>query len=400
MERRLNALEALVRKVISSNGVVSSGTTGGPTTVGVLQDHDHTGTSAGGALTGTKHDSYDEHVAVSDPSSPAAGTARFYSKLSGGIAKLFYKQSDGTVVGPLAAGGAGSLATDALWDAAGDLVVGTGADTAAILSKPSPTELANTTPSAFTNWASQTGNARKTLMFDSGTGAIEWDYLNSIDILTPAQVLTFTCTPAGGASSLGLVASSGTDVPAFVMTYQGTPTNADIDIQSETYAGSPEVSGSDYTVDAPLFTSLTGPAINRGTAVGETVTFRLTATVDGQTKTKDVTVTYINYRYYGISSNAAIDTDGEIDTFASTQTNSLVNARAVTFTVAPGSGEYIYYILRTALGTPVFTVGGFEGGFSKVGAAVTHTNSRSFSETFDVWRSDNPNLGSTTVVVT
>lgn len=43
-----------------------------------------------------------------DPGSPLAGDINVYSKLDSGIAKLFYKQSDGTVVGPLAAGGAGS----------------------------------------------------------------------------------------------------------------------------------------------------------------------------------------------------------------------------------------------------------------------------------------------------
>jgi hypothetical protein len=43
-----------------------------------------------------------------DPASPVAGDVYFYAKLDGGFAKLFYKQSDGTVVGPLAAGGGGS----------------------------------------------------------------------------------------------------------------------------------------------------------------------------------------------------------------------------------------------------------------------------------------------------
>lgn len=43
-----------------------------------------------------------------DPAAPAAGDVYFYAKLDGGIAKLFYRQSDSTIVGPLGSGGGGS----------------------------------------------------------------------------------------------------------------------------------------------------------------------------------------------------------------------------------------------------------------------------------------------------
>ena len=43
-----------------------------------------------------------------DPAAPAAGDVYFYAKLDGGIAKLFYRQSNGTIVGPLGTGGGGS----------------------------------------------------------------------------------------------------------------------------------------------------------------------------------------------------------------------------------------------------------------------------------------------------
>ena len=297
-------------------------------------------------------------------------------------------------------GGGGSVATDTIWDAAGDIAYGTGADTAAVMTAPATAEQANTTPSSFStaNWGSQTGVARKVMYWNDTTNVPYTDYIYATDILTPTQVLTFTATPAGGISGSGLVASSGTDVVTFAMTYQGTPTDTDIDIQSETYAGSPEVSGTDYPVDAPLFTSLTGPAINRGTAVGESVTFRVTATVSGATRTKDVTVTYNNYRYWGVSTEAAIDTDAEIDTFFGAQNSEISNSISKTFAITAGTNEYIYWIQRAALATPTFTVGGFAGGFSLI-ATVTHTNSRSFSESYEVWRSDNHSLGSTTVVV-
>lgn len=37
----------------------------------------------------------------SDPTTPASGKIVLYSKVSGGLAKLFAKYSDGTVVGPI-----------------------------------------------------------------------------------------------------------------------------------------------------------------------------------------------------------------------------------------------------------------------------------------------------------
>jgi len=252
-------------------------------------------------------------------------------------------------------------------------------------------------------WNSQAGTARQVPVWNGSA----WvpGFLNAIDVLEPPSVTGFTVQPAAAGypddtSGLAMVASSGTDTPRFAATYQGTPTAATIDIQSETYAGNPEVNPSDYptTVLTP-FTSHDGPAINRGAAVAEAVTFRITATVDSVSKTRDVTLTYVNERLWGISTVDDIDTAAEIDTFRTAQSKELSNSRAKTFSVTAGAGEYIYYIIRDALGTPTFTIGGFEGGFSKVGDNVSWTNPRGFVENYDVWRSDNANLGTTTVVV-
>lgn len=50
LERRLNAVESMVRKFISPGGVTNTGTSGGPTVLGVIQTHNHRGTGGGGAL--------------------------------------------------------------------------------------------------------------------------------------------------------------------------------------------------------------------------------------------------------------------------------------------------------------------------------------------------------------
>jgi hypothetical protein len=80
--------------------------------------------------------------------------------------------------------------------------------------------------------------------------------------------------------------------------------------------------------------------------------------------------------------------------------NNLQASRAKEFTVTAGASDYIYFACPTNYGTPIFWVKGVEGGFIKVASAITHTNSKGNSdETYDIWRSDLPNLGTTTVTV-
>lgn len=64
------------------------------------------------------------------PTAPAAGKQRLYMKTDH---KLYHEDSGGTETE--VGGASGDVATDAIWDAAGDLAVGTGANTAAKLTK-------------------------------------------------------------------------------------------------------------------------------------------------------------------------------------------------------------------------------------------------------------------------
>ena len=110
-------------------------------------------------------------------------------------------------------------------------------------------------------------------------------------------------------------------------------------------------------------------------------------------KSKSVSVKFYNGIYYGKSNSSSYNA-ALINSF----TKVLSDSKARTVTVNAGSGEYIFYCLPTRLGTPSFNVGGFDGGFSKV-ATVNFTNSDSFAENYDIYKSDNANLGNTTVVV-
>jgi len=69
-----------------------------------------------------------------------------------------------------------------------------------------------------------------------------------------------------------------------------------------------------------------------------------------------------------------------------------------TFNVNAGASDHIYFILPTAYGVPTFTVGGFSGGFTKV-STISHTNASGHIENYDIWESDNVNLGDTNVTV-
>lgn len=100
--------------------------------------------------------------------------------------------------------------------------------------------------------------------------------------------------------------------------------------------------------------------------------------------------------FYGFDVDG-LSTEGDIEGLANQQLDS---NRNITFTVAPGAGQHIYYAFPSSYGTPTFTVDGFEGGFILEAGAVSVTNAFAVTQNYDLWKSVNPNLGSTTVVVT
>lgn len=134
-----------------------------------------------------------------------------------------------------------------------------------------------------------------------------------------------------------------------------------------------------------------------GQSIKANKTFTLKATDERDAvATKTTAITFLNGVYYGIGDNLQIS--GITDQFILGLTKTLQSSKAKTFTVNAGTGKHIYYIIPTRYGTPVFKVGGFEGGFGKLGT-VNFTNASGYAENYDVYKSGNANLGSTTVVV-
>lgn len=125
------------------------------------------------------------------------------------------------------------------------------------------------------------------------------------------------------------------------------------------------------------------------TGITATTTFSLVISDDKTTAIKDVDVVFANQIYYGTATSLS-----NVTSLPSV----LSNDKTRTFTVAAGAGQYIVYAIPKRLGTVVFYVGGFEGGF-ETPAEQTLQNNSGYGEVYYVYRSTNANLGNTTIEV-
>lgn len=125
-------------------------------------------------------------------------------------------------------------------------------------------------------------------------------------------------------------------------------------------------------------------------------TFMLQVT-DEKRKTaqKNTSVVFQNGVYYGVS-----EIPEEVNnTFILSLSRSLQGSRTKTFSTTSTEGQYAWYAFPSRYGTPVFNVGGFDGGFTKA-ASISFTNASGYTEEYAVYRSDNSNLGTKTIKVT
>lgn len=132
-----------------------------------------------------------------------------------------------------------------------------------------------------------------------------------------------------------------------------------------------------------------------GLSITGSKTITLKATDErGATDTASSSISFLNGVYYGVlEDGAAIDSAAVL-----ALTRKLQSSKAVTFTANAGATQRIAFALPARYGEPVFNVGGFEGGFS-LASTFQFTNASGYTETYDVYLSDNVNLGSTTVKV-
>lgn len=133
----------------------------------------------------------------------------------------------------------------------------------------------------------------------------------------------------------------------------------------------------------------TGKSITSNTTITLTVTDERDAVV-----TKNVTITFQPKVYWGKTSKGTL-VDSDVLTL---EGSALASSRGRNFTVNAGSGEKIVYAIPSSFGTPVFNVGGFDGGFKKV-QTLEFTNASGHKQNYDIWMSVNAGLGETAVTV-
>ena len=113
------------------------------------------------------------------------------------------------------------------------------------------------------------------------------------------------------------------------------------------------------------------------------------------TMQKKSSIAFYNGIYYG---SAIIPT--KLDSaFVHGLNKSLQKDQVKTFTVNSEVNQYVWYALPTRYGEPVFNVGGFDGGFTKV-STLNFINLSGYTEEYTVYRSDNSNIGKKTIKVT
>lgn len=139
-------------------------------------------------------------------------------------------------------------------------------------------------------------------------------------------------------------------------------------------------------------TSITfSPAISTDTSFTIVVTDNRSAS-----DTMTTRITFLNGCYYGIGT--VTESTDVTNSFVQGLTKVLASSRQRSFTVTANAGQYIYYALPSSFGTPSFFVGGFEGGFELL-KTFNYENSKGYSESYNVYKSVNANLGETTVEV-
>ena len=128
------------------------------------------------------------------------------------------------------------------------------------------------------------------------------------------------------------------------------------------------------------------------------VTWTLTATpVTGTGNVQILTykTTWNVKRFWGVGA-----TGGSTGTFVQGLPSSdLIDARKISFVATSGLGQKIYYACKASFGTPMFYMGGLNGGFSLIANNIVITNTYGVADTYQLWATNQENLGTVEVDV-
>ena len=114
---------------------------------------------------------------------------------------------------------------------------------------------------------------------------------------------------------------------------------------------------------------------------------------DGEnTKKVVMSITFKLASYYGVSENTPTNSEEIISRF----TRDLNFYKGSSVTITAQDNQYIYLMLPKSMGQVQFYVGGFEGGFQIVDPNFQFTKN-GVTNSYILYKSDNPGLGTTTI---
>jgi hypothetical protein len=174
--------------------------------------------------------------------------------------------------------------------------------------------------------------------------------------------------------------------PPFIGTYNYDPPDEIILSDSE---------GHSQIIDTPDRFNFNSDYEFQKTTFDGYVTFTLTASHHQSTKTSDFTIRWGQKLYWGVGPtgySTASDIKNNLDGY-------VTNTIDAEFTVTAGLTDKIYFACRSGYGPATFTVGGFDGGFTLISDTISLTNDYGFTENYQLYESDNFDLGTTTVTV-
>ena len=202
------------------------------------------------------------------------------------------------------------------------------------------------------------------------------DALDQLLYVTPA-VSTFTSNPAFGDYEIGATVSN----PRFTWSYNKAIVNQNLkaggsalpldDQQAREYA---------YTGDITSNTTFTiSGSDNKAKSCSRTGSFN-----------------FKHKRYFGV---AEVPAEYNSDFILGLSGKEFCTGRTKSaFNLTAGAGQYMFYCFPATYGTPTFNVGGFDGGF-ELAATIDFTNASGNTTSFVIWKSENANLGTQSIIV-
>lgn len=131
------------------------------------------------------------------------------------------------------------------------------------------------------------------------------------------------------------------------------------------------------------------------TSITANKTFTLTVSDGQKTTSKSLSISFQPKIYYGASSK----TSGFDSAFVLGLANSrLCSSRVGSFTMTAGNDEYAYVCIPARYGTPSVKIGGFDTELVLAGT-ISNKNESSYTESYNIYRTGQKNLGTMTMVI-